>query len=273
MIEPFGADRAATESRIIQLRRYMDAAVTDGRDFRCRSEEGCRSSLDPTLTFARGQLSYVGPRYDLIIGAKPYRVLVIAMDTGRTDELVTLEQRREQVFVRIPQKFSERNPHMRGTTSALRVLFGGLPGMDASGEWLDIGGESAHVFEAYAMANLRLCSAMQPGSTSSKGSIVMSSNCLRHLEASVRILEPTVVVLQGKALRKSLKPIVDEPLQLGPAVERVRLAGVPVVLASLSHPSYPGPAYGWAHLSAPYLANVVVPSLSQARTEALLGVS
>lgn len=152
------SDPSRTVQRYADLRRYMDVEVTDGEQFMCASEQKCRQSLKPGLRFSAGQLSYVGPHYDLCVQGVPFRILVIAMDTGREDELVTLDGRREQIYGRVREDFRNRNPHMRGTTTALRVLLGGVPGDDYQGELVELSqGDGVHVLEAYAMASPLFC--------------------------------------------------------------------------------------------------------------------
>lgn len=45
-----------------------------------------------------------------------------------------------------------RNPHMRGTTLALRTIFG-LSGSDHASEFLDVRGEQVHMFDCFALVN------------------------------------------------------------------------------------------------------------------------
>ena len=259
------ADCAATARRLADLERYMARRVLGPAGFCCGSERSCRASVPDGIAFHPGQLSHVGAHYDVSVGATALRVLVVGMDTGRTDEEVTLAARRRQIEGRIAQPFNRRNPHMRGTTLALRALFGLDAWEDPDDEFLDVDGDRVHVFDAYAMANVRLCSAVRPGSTASHGTTTMTRNCLRHLAATVRCLEPNIVVLQGTRIRGSIRPIVTAASTLAPTVERVQVAGVPVLLASFAHPSYPGPRRNWSWPDWPYFTDVVEPALREAR--------
>ena len=51
------SEPARTAQRYAELRRYMDAEVTDGTSFVCSSAGACRGSLKTGLEFAAGQLS------------------------------------------------------------------------------------------------------------------------------------------------------------------------------------------------------------------------
>jgi hypothetical protein len=248
----------------------MQQHVLSVEGFCCINGLSCRGSVGADDAFAAGQLSHVGRHYDLSIGRRPFRILVLGMDTGRADGGVTLNQRREQVYDRIPEPFSRRNPHMRGTTLALLALHGRESWDDRAQERLSgLADEPIHVLDAYAMANSRLCSAFRPGSTKRKGTPRMSANCLGHLRATLEILEPQVVVIQGAAVRTAIQPLVARAERVGPNLEDTTLAGGRVALASLAHPSYPGPKFNWSWPSSPYFQSVGLPTLRRARRLAL----
>lgn len=264
------SDPVATQARYDSLAAYMDGHVLRSSGFCCASRDDCRGSVRTGDTFAAGQLSHVGRHYDLSFDGVRFRILVLGMDTGRPENGVTLEQRRQQVYDRIPEPFNRRNPHMRGTTLALRALLGREAWGDASEEQLALSdGGSVHLLDAYAMANSRLCSAFRRPSPSSKGTPRMSTNCLRHLRATVEILQPRVVVVQGVGVRKAIQPLLGSSTRLGPNLEAVEIAGCSVVLTPFSHPSYPGPKFHWSWPSSPYFVSVVLPTLSQARAVTL----
>jgi hypothetical protein len=273
MTRRFVTDPKRTARRVRRLRRYTDAEVFGDHGFVCTSADECRASVfnkkaGASCCYWEGQLSYVGRHYDVSERGLPLRVLIIAMDTGRPPAHVTLGDRRSQVATSAGKAYSSRNPHMRGTTSALRVVFGGKPGADRDGEHLNVGGSRpVHVFDAYAMANLRLCSATDGTSSRSVGTKTMSRNCLRHLAATITILEPTVCIAQGINVRKRLEPILDVETTVSSQLSQVRLAGQSCLLASFTHPSVPNGWQHWGRLtSVPYLTDVVVPTLRLART-------
>ena len=259
------SDPVATQQRYDSLAAYMREYVLSPSGFCCDNEDACRGSVGVADAFAAGQLSHVGHHYDLSVGDKPFRIMVLGMDTGRPDGGVTLDQRRQQIYDRIPESFSRRNPHMRGTTLALRALLGREDWDDAAQERVQLADESVHLLDAYAMANSRLCSAFKPGSTKSKGTPTMSANCLRHLRATLDILEPHVVVIQGTGVRTAIQPLVHQSERVGTNLESTELAGALVVVASFAHPSYPGPQFNWSWPSAPYFQSVVLPTLRQGR--------
>ena len=135
--------------------------LTPDRRFVCDRESDCRRSAFYTLSgrpragereFFRGQLSHVGDHYDLTCDGAPLRVVFVALETGRPDEGVTLRARTlDQDRAIFQQRFRTRKPHMRGTTSALRVLFGKGLGTEYDDEWVDVGqSDLQHVMDCYA---------------------------------------------------------------------------------------------------------------------------
>lgn len=184
------------------------------------------------------------------------------MDTGRRAGGVTMDARRTQIADSAALSFNGRNPHMRGTTLALRAWFGREEWDERANEFLCLGGRGVHLFDAYGMADVRLCSAVRPGSTKSWGTSTMSRNCLRHLSATVDALEPQLVVLQGTRIRESVAPLIGRSEAVMPKLERVELAAVSVLVASCKHHSYPRRIGNWSWPSSPLLLGPCHPGSS-----------
>ncbi len=264
---------ARTAERYAELERYMSANVTSGPGgFCCVSGDACRASalVSPDVAFYEGQLSHVGEHYDMTDDGHDLRVLVLGMETGRDRSNVTMDQRRAEQQTVAPQDPRSRKPHMKGTASALRLAFGGVPGADVAGDLLAVQNhdEAVHVYDAYALANVRLCSAVIRGTTKSKGTLEMTRRCSPHLEATVRILEPTLVISQSARTREAIAPALSNVEQVDEHLEWVTLAGVRLLLASLVHPYQQGrnAHMGWGgSFSTPYLDDVVAPTILHAR--------
>ncbi|MET7966514.1 hypothetical protein [Micromonospora sp. NPDC005305] len=270
------SDTVATGSRIDRLGQYMAEHVlaTSGTCV-CRRLDSCRQSVlggsrgasRPEAAFAAGQLSHVGHHYDLVVDGVPSRTLVIAMETGRAREGVTLKERHAEVMQSASLAFTARNPHMRGVTSALRLAVGRDPGADRDGEHLRLDGvrSPVHLFDAYAMANMRLCSAVVSGTSKSLGNATMSQNCASHMAATINILEPTLCIVQGVEVHKALSALMTRRRQLAPHLEQARIAGVDTLVAAFTHPSAMRLTDHWGRLtSAPYLYETVVPTIRSA---------
>jgi len=155
------------------------------------------------------------------------------------------------------------------TRSALVNQNTGLPGPDRSGETLSFANEAepVHVMDVYALANVRLCSAVVTGTTSSKGTRQMAANCLTHLKATIRILEPTLCILQSGPARDQIAPALRDVRRVADHLERVDIAGVRLLLASFVHPHQEGAQSikNWGRdFSTPYLDTVVGPTIRAA---------
>lgn len=269
------SDTVATARRIDELGQYMaEHVLRPSGEFVCRMLGSCRRSVmgraggsRPEAAFAAGQLSHVGQHYDFVVDGVPSRTLVIAMETGRAREGVTLKERHAEVMKSGSLTFTARNPHMRGVTSALRLAVGRDPGPDRDGEQLRLDGARSpvHLFDVYAMANMRLCSAMVSGTSKSLGNPTMSRNCAPHLAATIKILEPTLCIVQGVEVYKALATLMSRRRQLASNLEQARIAGVDTLVAAFTHPSAMRLTDHWGRLtSAPYLYDTVVPTIRTA---------
>jgi uracil-DNA glycosylase len=121
-----------------------------------------------------------------------------------------------------------------------------------------------HVLDAYAMANLLLCSAVAEGKTTSKATPAMRRNCAGHLAATIEILQPTLVISQGKTLVEPLMSLFERPRQQSERVWRASARGTSFVWVPLHHPTY-----NWDWLARPYLQSEVAPAITEARRPAL----
>ncbi|MEV4721850.1 hypothetical protein AB0J94_32080 [Micromonospora noduli] len=270
------SDTVATARRIDELGQYMgEHVLSPSGACVCRRLDSCRRSVlgdrggapRSEAAFTAAQLSHVGHHYDLVLDGVPTRTLVIAMETGRAREGVTLKERHAEVMQSASLTFTARNPHMRGVTSALRLAVGREPGADRDGEHLDLGGTRSpvHLFDAYAMANMRLCSAVVSGTSKSLGNPTMSQNCAPHMAATIKILQPTLCIVQGVEVYKALTTLMSRRHQLAPHLEQARIAGVDTLIAAFTHPSAMRLTAHWGRVtSAPYLYETVAPTIRTA---------
>ena len=89
----------------------------------------------------------------------------------------------------------------------------------------------------------------------------MQYNCARHFVATLELLEPTIVVLQGRGvlgwMRKVFQSLTDE------VVQEVPLGGNECRVLALTHPSAHG-AHNWGmNDRTPYLVEVVEPAVKR----------
>lgn len=166
--------------------------------------------------------------------------------------------------------YPPRNPHMRGTTSLLRLLVGSGLGSDFEGEHIPLNGERTHIFEMFALVDFLLCSAVssahqaQHAGGRGRSTAVMRRNCAEHFRRAIEILEPTILVAQGHGVRRWMAAVIDSsrPADARHPLELVRVGAVHALLATFVHPSAPS-RYGWgANASQPYLRDVVRPTIA-----------
>jgi hypothetical protein len=256
-----------TAARRHELAAYYDKAVLSRAGFVCASEATCRGSVEhkPGVGFFEGQLPYLGGHYDTTLpGGATMRVLVVPMETGREWQQTGMDDFTAVIRRRASERFSERNNHMRGVTFALRLAFGLGLGDDRAGEYLSTPDGALHVFDAYAMVNATLCSAIKVGTTDSRQSAVMRQKCARHLKAAVRLLEPTMLISQGVEVGKHLAGVFTVRARRTPTVASCRLLGHEFIWVDLAHPTARAPQ-SWSWLTHPYLHEVVEPSITLAR--------
>jgi hypothetical protein len=210
-------DIAKTLSRIESLRLYVEKNLLAEGNFLCSHEVDCRRSIRAGDTFREGTMSHVGRHFDLVLDDTPLRIVVVGQESGFPKDApelgtkVTMDARYTQVHDQtgVQQRYYKtkehkgRNPHMRGTTSALRILMGTGAGYDYDGEVIHpANGEPFHVYDGFALVNRLLCSASPQKSSNGRPTPTMFNNCTGHFAATLRILEPTIVILQGKAVSK-----------------------------------------------------------------------
>ena len=266
---PLAVDRTTSGQRKARLESYLSTSVWNPNEgFVCTSATGCRSSAEKAgASFYEAQGHMIGSCYDTHVDGTPHRVVVVPMETGEPKQHRTVEQRTQDILDSGECTFGQRNQHMRGVTFALRLAFG-LP-VDADTEQLQFtDGSSAHLFDAYAMTNLLLCSAVDHGTAKSRATGVMRKSCSRHLRATLEILEPTLVISQGAGLDKTLTGTLGVTHNVTPNVAICDLDGSRFVWVSLRHPS----RGNWSSLKCDYLHEVVVPAIRRGRELALGGV-
>lgn len=219
------------------------------------------------VDFAAGQLSHLGKFYDIEMDG-----VLFASSSSRWRPV---EPTPGSPFRNADSKSSSAplsprgsQPAHGGVTHALRTLLGRPMGDDSPGEWLDLGDghDRVHMFDAFAMANIRLCTSVKAGTTNSRPTPVMTRNCVRHLSETIRILQPTVCVVQGTDIPRALAPIVTHRRMLTPHLAEVQISGVRTLMAEFSHPTAWG-EQNWGRWSnMPYLRDTVIPTLKEART-------
>ncbi len=271
----YAADSRTTSLRVARLQAYFEGHVLEKGRFVCSSEQECRESHRGT--FYAGQLPHVGTCYDLMRDGAPFRIVVVGQEYGHGPEHVDLVARRTMIVegsgasfrFRAAQGFRARNPHMKGCTSALRLLFGKDPGSDHEGEFVSLDGVPVHLFDCFALVNFLLCSAVpmevirdetKPrGGRPGRSTRTMQQNCTRHFRAALEILEPSIIVLQGRSVLGWMKGAFDTLSD--DMVQTIHVNGKAARVLAFTHPSAHG-ANNWGiNDRTPYLREVVAPTV------------
>jgi hypothetical protein len=267
------SDPARTAERREQLESYFDdnLLTRDGSHFVCAHADRCKQASG-RRPFEEGNLPHLGNHYDLVINGRESRIAVIGMEAFGSGR-ITMSERYKQIIAVGDKQFDGgsdpsqyRNPHMRGTTLALRSLVGiGTESTDISTEMLS---SDVHLLDAFALLNARSCAALHGDGKRSRNLSTLTRNCLGHLLETLRVLEPNVAVIQGHSkVRGILEPAFEHTVGLGVGGE-VSVATIPgcrarTVFVWLHHPS--GSRYGWSSPRHKYFGERVLPALEAAR--------
>ena len=269
---------SATRARVRRLRRYVTENLLVDGDFICPHHAACLASRRPGDAFREGTMSHVGRRYDLRRNGRPLRIVVVGQESGRPQDpalqqRVDLEARYQQVHHRAglqrhyytDKDAPGRNTHMRGTTSALRLLVGAGLGSGFDDEFIKpVNGKAFHLFDGFALVNRLLCSAGPPGTSQGRPTRTMFRNCGQHFVATLSILKPTLLIVQGAAVAKGVTQVIPMTAVHGEHLHEARLGEDRMVVCSFSHPSAHGSQRWGDRLDAPYLTEVVAPTLRKA---------
>jgi hypothetical protein len=266
-----------------KLDEYLSKKVLNGDRFLCPHSQQCRESHSGI--FYEGQLHHVGRHYDISIDGKPFRIVVVGMAYGHKPSHVSMKERYHMVAVEtgLGKRFASdgvhgvRNPHKKGSTSLLRLLFGVGFGTDFDSEFITINRtERVHLFDAFAHINYLLCSAIgHDDLRTDKSTASMKNNCREHFQNCIRILEPSVVIVQGISFRKAVASSVD---QLSPCDEagilfEAEIMNYPFMLAFFTHPAARSATERWGTSTfTPYLQQVVAPTIARIREKLIVTV-
>lgn len=216
-----------------------------------------------------------GAHYDLHLDGRPLRVVVVGQEYGAPrpgidPSRISMAERYQKVHdgSGLERRYyadgthSARNPHMRGTTAALRVIFGEAPGSDWEQEFLEsAGGDRFHLFDAFSLVSVLLCSNFGATKNTGASTKTMRRNCLKHFAATMQILEPTLMVLQGEGVQDWIAPVLGLMDERAPHLAETQVAGNRVLVCRFSHPAARG-SLSWGNRpDVPYLREVVEPTL------------
>ncbi|HRW08393.1 MAG TPA: hypothetical protein P5121_24990 [Caldilineaceae bacterium] len=275
MNAPIMADGTATAQRFARLTAYYHAHVMQADDFRCRHCAACKASYtSESGHYAAGQLNAPGTHYDLTVAGKPLRIVVVGQESGAGVAHLDMADRRaaiahtaaEQRFV-AESGHKARTQHMKGITNVLRLLFGKGLGTDYAGELITLAdGSQVHLLHCFALVNYLLCSAHSTKrSKRGESTATMRRNCNEHFRATLEILEPTVVIVEGKAIWPHVRRAFDDIVVVEEPIFRAKLGAREMFVISLTHPSSMHPHNWGVNHNTIYLLNTVAPAIQRFR--------
>ena len=258
-------EKQKSETRIQAVEQYLTDNVL-GDDFICSHYNSCKSSHADT--FYEGQLHHVGKYYGVSFDGRPLRVVVVGQEYGHPPARVDC-QARSQMFkysaldcrFAAGQGYKGRNPHMKGTTNVLRLIFGIPLGTDHHSEFLSIEGKRVHIFDVFALVNYLLCSAVRDGSKKGLSTPTMRSNCCGHFRKVMNILEPSVIIVQGKSFWPSISDSFDSVSQVTDFIYKAKIGSQESFVAVFSHPAAWGSDNWGRNEPTEYFKNIVAPSI------------
>jgi len=271
MIEELEFDPQKTVQRVKELETYFQTQVLDRERFICQNYQQCLSSHPGT--FHQGQLHHVGDYYDAYVRGRPYRIMIVGQEYGHGPANVSLNARSQMVLEEtgLQKTFGQRNPHMRGVTSALNLLYDLPLSRDHESEFMQIDNKRLHIFDTFSLANYLLCSAVEEGQgRRGKATDTMLKNCRWHFRKAIEILEPTVMVVQSKGYWMRIKLTFDQVEPITNELYRVRLGNSEILVAVFAHPSTPDNLHNWGRSTdTPYLLNTVAPTIEKIKNTML----
>lgn len=275
MMTPIHCDLAETERRFQALHAYYAEHVLAGDSFRCIHCDQCKASYTNELgRYAEGQLNAPGTHYDLRLDGQPLRIVVVGQESGAGIAYTSMMQRRaamartaaERRFV-AEVDYGARTQHMKGITSALRLLFGLGLGSDYAGEFITLeDGRSVHLLHCFALVNYLHCSAhSHQRSKRGESTATMRRNCLVHFRNTLEILAPTVMIVGGSAMWPHVRRAFDALAVIDGPLFQAHFNGNQALVARFTHPSAMHPHNWGINAETPYLLHTVAPALAQMR--------
>jgi hypothetical protein len=262
----FHSDTKHSQAIANELSVYLKGHVFDGDSFTCCHARDCKAS-SKAKHFYEGQAHHVGRHYDLTCEGRPWRIVVCGQENGGPTEHQLMDDRYRQIAVGSGQKsrftatpgFRTRNPHMKGTTSLLRLWLGRGLGKEYGDEFIRVNQEKVHIFEAFSLVNFLMCTATDRG-RKGKSTDAMQYHCGGHFKKVINILKPTLLVCQGDRVSQWVRETCGVT-RVGPQEGRIRTSTLDTRVLEFSHPAAWGEKnWGWNDRT-PYLLETVEPAV------------
>jgi hypothetical protein len=243
--EPTEDDSLDTPEREALRELYHERGIIPREEgFGCPNLPSCSEAVRPQRLLT-GTYAYVGTAYgEARAGGKPVRILFAAMDLGGQ------EYPERWVFAKTQSTFrrctvSPENAHMWG----VRGLLGAI-----------VDDKRPEVFcHQYALANAVKCT-KATGSMKGATTSTLVHNCAEHLRAEIDLLNPQLIVTQGKppecSVRRQFRDLRSLERFRGERRSAEVLVGERFVVLVTPHPSR-CPGWCWRHGLPQFVADAV----------------
>lgn len=181
-----------TEKRINSLSGYFKSELP--------KQEG---KLVPQGYELRTVQPHIGKYYDCLVNKNiletPFRLLVMGLE-ALDEKGISMEQRSAQILTEAAY-LKKSNPYMKGTTLLLQYIIHELLGYDLTeNEYIgDSNSIDNHIYNYFAQSNWHITGAFA-GSNKARRNKAMNEIAVENFIKQIEILEPSLVILQGKTI-------------------------------------------------------------------------
>lgn len=173
---------------------YRTCGLWNERAFCCSSAANCdlafkRTNYGAIPANRRGTVADYLAAYDLLLEGKPLRVCVVSLDSG--SPVTRFEEHWKEAEGLLYNPIPGNWQHWLATLKLMNLVFFGEHDIDVNSTLLPR--------KLFTHVRVIKCNAGRKWAQPNE----MFHNCLRHLEAELKVLEPTLIVAQGYAKNMS----------------------------------------------------------------------
>jgi hypothetical protein len=195
-----------TKVRFSALKNYYKVNGLSPDDFHCRYFSECSSSqgMGTKKQYAGGTACLM-PFYDVAYNGKEVRVLIIGEETGymantKYGTFDNLDIHRRTILN--CTNWRGKNNHIKGTLITLQRIFEA---------------ETEYIYASFALSNLLRCAFQAKENLNKVSNVkdtpIMRRNCLTHLIDEIKILDPTLIIIQGSWALGGQTPFINRLAQ------------------------------------------------------------
>ena len=182
--------------------------------FICRHQEACKQSCEGSSSLQAAEATRFGDFYALEVDEKPLRIVIAGISISDTEGG---QRAYYNTIANAPiehpkaQEIGSLNNQVKGTMLALQLLFGKQPYVNQfrpedheklfTVDIENVG--TSNLLQCYTLANRLLCS-VRGGTSKGATTPPMRLNCKEHTLSILKILDPTILILQGTDVWSSI---------------------------------------------------------------------